>query len=238
MKYQNIKCKICYHDTSIWGCVDSNKSCEENNGFYLPYTGNAIYYLKCNHCSYLFTVDYDHWSIEDYKNNIYNDDYIKVDPEYANGARSFGQAQLIMNNQTFPKHQNVLDYGAGNGLLGSILNENGYNVESWDPMWGKAPSWHEGKKFDFIMAFEVMEHTPTPTETIREMKQWLKPNGSMIIGTLSNDIMEGKRDINHWYLSPRNGHVCMYSNRSLDELFSQIGMTVTHYPWNIHIANS
>ena len=105
-------------------------------------------------------------------------------------------------------------------------------------MCGKAPSWHEGKKFDFIMAFEVMEHTPTPTETIREMKQWLKPNGSMIIGTLSNDIMEGKRDINHWYLSPRNGHVCMYSNRSLDELFSQIGMTVTHYPWNIHIANS
>jgi len=235
MKYQGITCKICDHSTSVWGCVDSNKSCEENNGFYLPYTGNAIYYLKCDHCDFLFTVDYDHWTKEDYKNNIYNDDYIKVDPEYT-GARSLGQAKLLISNQTFRKNDYVLDYGAGNGTLGSIMNQNGYNVESWDPMWGTEPTWDTNKKFDLIMAFEVWEHTPNPRETLREMKQWLKPNGTIFIGTLSSGIMEGRRETNHWYLSPRNGHVCMHSNKSLDELFFQVGMTVTHYPWNIHIA--
>jgi 23S rRNA G2069 N7-methylase RlmK/C1962 C5-methylase RlmI len=54
---------------------------------------------------------------------------------------------------------------------------------------------------------------------INECKRLLKPNGTIFIGTLSSGIMEGRRETNHWYLSPRNGHVCMHSNKSLDELF-------------------
>jgi SAM-dependent methyltransferase len=234
--YHEVKCKICNHDTSIWGCVDFNKSCEERNGMYLPYTGVAIYYLKCNHCDFLFTVDFDEWDRQDFLDNIYNDDYITVDPEY-DGKRSRGDAQYFINNLGVPRHLDILDYGAGPAVMATELNKNGYRVESWDPMWGTDPTWAPDKKFDLVMSWEVMEHTPTPHETLAEMMQWLKPGGQILVSTLSTGIMQGKRDPAFWYLSPRNGHVCMYSDRSLDELFATVGGQVQHSPWNIHVAS-
>jgi hypothetical protein len=86
------------------------------------------------------------------------------------------------------------------------------------------------------MAWEVLEHTPTPIETLAEMHSWLAPGGSILLATCSTGIMQGRRDPAFWYLSPRNGHVCMYSDRSLDVLFSKFGMKVQHDPWNIHLA--
>jgi SAM-dependent methyltransferase len=233
--YHDVTCKICNSSTSIWGCVDFNKSCEERNNMYLPYTGIPIYYLKCDSCDYLFSVDFDNWSKDDFKNNIYNNDYIVVDPEY-NGQRSINDANFFVNNLTIPKHLDILDYGAGPAVLGKELNKHGYNIESWDPMWGTEPPWDKDKKFDLVMAWEVMEHTPTPKETLQEMLSWLKPNGTILLCTLSTGIMQDKRDPTFWYLSPRNGHVCMYSDKSLDKLFAQVGMRVQHSPWSIHIA--
>ena len=233
--YHAETCKICHSETSIWGCVDFNKSCEERNGMYLPYTGVPIYYLKCNNCGYLYTTDFDEWSKEDFKDNIYNDDYITVDPEY-NGQRSINDANYCIDRLKISKDIDILDYGAGPAVLGRELNKHGYRVESWDPMWGTEPSWDKDKKFDLVMAWEVMEHTPTPHETLKEMMQWLKPNGSILLCTLSAGIMQDKRDPTFWYLSPRNGHVCMYSDKSLDKLFATVGMKVQHDPWSIHIA--
>ena len=233
--YHGMKCKICAGETSIWGCVDFNKSCEERNGMYLPYTGVAIYYLKCNDCDFLFTPDFDEWTKEDFKDNIYNDDYITVDPEY-NGKRSINDAKYFVERLRISKDLDILDYGAGPAVLGAELNQQGYRVESWDPMWGIEPTWPRGKLFDLVMAWEVMEHTPTPKETLAEIMSYLKPNGAVLLCTLSTGIMQGKRDPTFWYLSPRNGHVCMYSDRSLDKLFDTVGMQVQHDPWSIHIA--
>jgi 2-polyprenyl-3-methyl-5-hydroxy-6-metoxy-1,4-benzoquinol methylase len=216
--------------------VDFNKSCEERNGMYLPYSGVAIYYVKCDQCDYLFTTDFDEWSKEDFLDNIYNDDYITVDPEY-DGKRSVNDAKYFINNLRFAKNMDILDYGAGPGVLGNELNQAGYHVESWDPMWGTDPTWEKDKKFDLVMAWEVMEHTPTPQETLKEMMQWLRPGGQILLCTLSTGIMQGKRDPAFWYLSPRNGHVCMYSDKSLDTLFDQVGMRVQHDPWSIHLAS-
>lgn len=236
LKYQHIKCKICNSGTSIWGCVDFNKNCEERNGMYLPYTGTAIYYLKCNDCDYLFTTDFDKWTPDEFKDKIYNDDYIIVDPEY-DGTRSMNDARTIVDGLKIRKDIDILDYGAGPAVLGTELNKQGYSVESWDPLWGSSPPWAKDKLFDLVMAWEVLEHTPTPKETLDEMISYLKPGGSILLSTLSTDIMQGKRDPTFWYLSPRNGHVCMYSNKSLDTLFANVGMKVQHPHWSFHIAS-
>jgi SAM-dependent methyltransferase len=234
--YHDTNCKICNQPTSIWGVVDFNKNCEERNGMYLPYTGVPIYYLKCRSCEFIFTTDFDDWDHEDFKANIYNDDYITVDPEY-NGTRSINDARWFMNNMRVSKDASILDYGAGPAVMGQELAKQGYKVDSWDPFWDTLPTWDQDKKFDLIMAFEVMEHTPTPRETLADMLQWLKPDGKILLATCSADIMQGKRDPTFWYLSPRNGHVCMYSDQSLDVLFNQVGMKCIHDPWNIHLAS-
>jgi 2-polyprenyl-6-hydroxyphenyl methylase/3-demethylubiquinone-9 3-methyltransferase len=143
--------------------------------------------------------------------------------------------QFLVN---FPnKELKILDYGAGSSVFGNELKGHGYDVESWDPMWGTAPTWSTEKKFDLMTSFEVFEHTPTPKETLREMKQWLAPNGKIFITTLVNDVMGDKRDPMFWYLAPRNGHVCMHSMKSIDALFSQIDMTVQHFGPSWHLAS-
>lgn len=215
--------------------MDFNKSCEEHNGKYLEYCGIPVYYLKCNHCDHIFTSDFDHWTKEEFKENIYNSEYLSVDPEY-NGERSRRDVEWFSKAISYNKNIEILDYGAGPAVFGSELVKQGFKVDSWDPMWDAPISWPQNKKFDLITAFEVLEHSPTPKETIKEMQQWLKPTGQILITTLVNDILQGKRDPTYWYLSPRNGHVAMFSNKSIEELFSSIGMKVQHLAWNTHLA--
>ena len=228
-------CPVCNSESSIWGCVDFNKTCEELNNKYLEYSGVAIYYLKCNTCDHLFSTDFDDWDKEDFLDNIYNDDYILADPEYS-GARSIRDVEWFTKSINNDKSLEILDYGAGPAVFGKELIKKGYKVDSWDPMWGTAPTWDKNKKFDLITAFEVLEHSPTPKETLKEIHQWLKPGGKILVTTLVNDILQGKRDPTYWYLSPRNGHVGMFSNRSLEILFADVDMKVQHLAWNTHLV--
>ncbi len=225
-------CPICNNSSIIWGCVDFNKSCEELNEKYLEYSGVPIYYLKCSNCNHIFSSDFDDWDFEDFKENIYNEEYILVDPEY-NGTRSKRDAQNfinLINNKSYK----ILDYGSGNNFFEKELTDKGYNVESFDPLFHDIKKF-KNKKYDVITAFEVLEHSNKPVDTLNEIYSFLKPNGKILITTLVNDILQGKRDPNYWYLAPRNGHVAMFSNKSLEILFSKVGMKVKHLAWNTHL---
>lgn len=236
-KYKDIPCKICDNPTSVYGIVDFNKSCEEINGVQvLPYSGTAVYYHQCNHCKFIFTVDFDDWSLDDFLTNVYNDEYKLVDPEY-DEIRPKKLAQWILPFLDDNKELSILDYGAGTALFGSELNALGYSVSSWDPLWKKDPDFDKDAKFDVITAFEVLEHTPDPYETAKEIINFSKEGeGQLVIHTLTNDIIRNE-GINYWYIAPRNGHVCMHSNMSLDILFDNLGMTVQHLAPNTHIIS-
>lgn len=225
-------CPICNNSTIIWGCVDFNKSCEELNEKYLEYCGVPIYYLKCNNCAHIFSSDFDDWDFDDFKENIYNEDYILVDPEY-NGTRSKRDAENFINLTNRTLSYKILDYGSGNNFFEKELINKGYNVESFDPLFNDINTF-KNKKYDIITAFEVLEHSNKPVETLNEIHSFLKPNGKILITTLVNDILHGKRDPNYWYLAPRNGHVSMFSNKSLELLFAKVGMKVKHLAWNTH----
>lgn len=228
-------CRICDSQTEIWGVVDFNKSCEELNGNYLEYCGVPIYYLKCKNCNHIFSTDFDDWDLDDFKENIYNDDYILVDPEYE-GARSKRDVEWFTKAINYNKELSILDYGAGNGVFGQELTNLGYNVVSYDPLWPENTVDLNGQKFDLVTAFEVLEHSPQPYETVLDIQKYLKPQGKVLITTLANDIMQGKRDPTYWYLAPRNGHVSMFSYQSIEILFSKIDMNVKHLAWNTHLA--
>ena len=225
-------CNICKGKAIYWGCVDINKSAEEINNTFLPYAGQAIYYKKCEECGHIFSTDFDKWSKQDFRDRIYNDDYIKVDPEY-DGTRSRRDVQWF--KQFCPdKQYKIIDYGAGNQVFGDELNKIGYQVTSWDPMWGTDKP---NEQFDIMTAFEVLEHTPTPIETVSEMISLLKPNGQIVFSTYVNDVLQNKRNPMFWYLAPRNGHVCMYSYKSLEVLFGMFGYKVKHLGESVHIAH-
>ena len=220
-------CKICDGPVIPWTNRDLNASC--NNS--LPLIGTAATYLKCMQCGFLFAPYFDDWSKQQYLDNIYNEEYIKVDPEY-DGTRSRRDANWFINNIQPKREQRILDYGAGNSIFEDELTKHGYYCRSWDPMWNRVAPDNWRCSFDIITSFEVFEHTPTPLETLLEIQLYLKFDGKLIFSTLVNDGVPQ----DFWYIAPRNGHVCMHSYNSLNHLFDKAGMTVQHHGNSLHIA--
>lgn len=236
-RYVGLRCKVCNGSTSILGVCDFNKTCEEEKRILIfDWIGHPIYYHQCEDCKFIFTIDLDHWTKDDFISNVYNDEYIKVDPEYA-GDRPKKCINWFSPMLAGDKSISVLDYGAGNDLFSKELRNSGYNAVGWDTMWQTEPTFDKTKKFDVVTAFEVLEHTPTPWETLTELLEFVNPqSGQIVFSTLVNDII-GEQGAYYWYLAPRNGHVCMHSQRSLELMFDKVGMTIQSFSPSQHVAS-
>jgi SAM-dependent methyltransferase len=225
-------CKVCNEPAPLYGVTDFNKSCEERRGRYLPLTGVPVYYHQCDACGLIFTTAFDHWSKADYLQHIYNDDYVLVDPDYID-SRPAGNAAFILDFIKKGHGLRCLDYGGGNGKLTSLLRKGGVDGHSWDPMDEERvpPS----GSFDFISAFEVLEHTPEPLATVQEALGLLNGRGVLLFSTLTIDHVS-PRGMDNWYIAPRNGHITLYTRRSLQTMFAGSGYRIHHFNDNLHMA--
>jgi len=75
--------------------------------------------------------------------------------------------------------------------------------------------------FDFISAFEVLEHTPEPLATIQQALGLLIGRGVFVVSTLTIDHVS-PRGMDNWYFAPRNGHITLYTKRSLQTMFADL----------------
>ena len=226
-------CKVCHNEAPLYGVTDFNKSCEEHHGRFLPLAGVAVYYHRCNQCGLVFTNSFDHWSKGDYLKHIYNDDYVTVDPEYL-GERASNNAVVVLDFIKNGRGLKCLDYGGGNGRLAAVLRERGVDGISWDPMDRDEDAPASGK-FDFISAFEVLEHTPEPVATAKQALEMLNGRGVMMFSTLTIDHL-APRSMDDWYIAPRNGHITLYTKQSLKTLFAGLGYRVHHFTAGLHLA--
>jgi 2-polyprenyl-6-hydroxyphenyl methylase/3-demethylubiquinone-9 3-methyltransferase len=229
-----IECKICRGPSALFGVVDFHKSCIEAQGRRLALSGYPVYYRRCQHCAFTFTTDFDSWDLEAFREQIYNDDYIVVDPDFAE-VRPSGNAALI--SKSFPGSQasmSILDYGGGAGLLAARLRDLGFAAMTYDPFssFNQMPS----EKFDLVTCFEVMEHVPFPQNTVATMVSLLKQPGAILFSTLVQPENFEMLGLNWWYASPRNGHISLYSTPSLALLFKPHGMRVGSFSPDLHVA--
>lgn len=219
-------CKICEGDTKVWGYTDFNKTCNDHPEF--RWIGVPITYSKCKSCGLIATDYFDNWNNEMFAEEIYNEDYGLVDPDYIS-VRPQSNAEFI--SKLVSKDKTIMDYGGGNGKTAEILRSMGYQATFWDVHSGLQKP--QGR-FDVVVSIEVFEHTTTPVETFEEAISFLKDDGRLVYTTLTNNNL--KNHEMHWYLSPRNGHVLMHSYESLDELGAKFGMVTTHLNNSLHIA--
>ena len=117
----NMVCQICGNSTELFDVVDFNKSCEEARGKFLGLSGYPVYYVRCSHCEHCFAPELATWSIEQFEEKIYNEEYVNVDPDYI-AARPRANASNLMDmfpNKNFSLFNTIkhLDYGGGGGLL-------------------------------------------------------------------------------------------------------------------------
>jgi hypothetical protein len=222
-KRQTVSCKICGSHAYFFDVVDFNKSCSQPDIYPFEMSGIPVFYFRCLVCGFLFTKFFDHWTPEDFARFVYNEDYIKVDGEYASKRPEREAATTAQRLDGLP-HLRILDYGSGSGIFADHLRSRGFgHVSSYDPF--SSPSPPEGR-FDVVTCFEVLEHTTSPKKTLADIAKLLDPKGCVIFSTGIQPPTIGEVRANWWYVAPRNGHVSIYSLNALARLGQAVNLVL------------
>ncbi|MDJ0691494.1 MAG: class I SAM-dependent methyltransferase [Xenococcaceae cyanobacterium MO_188.B32] len=138
---------------------------------------------RCSFCNSLHSkelVDLNHY----YKNYIAG----KPNLNYFLRCAYYNRLELL-RKYGFKKNHKLLDFGCNQGLFLSFLNQLGYeNVFGYDPY---VPKYSDqkflSKKYDFITAYDVIEHVDEPSELLTQFASFLKKGGLLILGTPNAD---------------------------------------------------
>jgi Methyltransferase domain len=234
-------CKCCGSSTTLTGSVDYNRSCLDRLGVRVfPPSEVLLPYWSCRNCSFVFTDHMDSWSAEDFTREIYNADYIKVDPpipgrdnvpvrerpSYDTGKNI---AAFLQGSQNAIR---IMDFGSGAdpGPTGQALIDHGFNVHSYDPYRGDIDCRIAGQ-YEVIIAIEVFEHCHDLAALIEFMKAHLAKGGILWIQTMLHPHPTPPNVLSSWYISPRNGHISIFSLLALNLLFRRIGINIVQTPF-------
>jgi 2-polyprenyl-6-hydroxyphenyl methylase/3-demethylubiquinone-9 3-methyltransferase len=215
-------CKCCGRDTRPFGSIDASRSGQDRYGPVFPLSGRQVQYWRCLNCQFVFTTDFDSLSAAELAERIYNDDYIRADPDFA-AHRPNCYAGFLDELLAPLRHRiEAIDFGGGRGVLANLAHQKGFDCyDSYDPYFGDQG--RPMRQYDLVTAFEVVEHCRDPLGTFREMESLLKPRGAVMFST---SVQPKGVDSDWWYIAPRNGHVSIHSDRSLRILANRLGM---HY---------
>ena len=77
-------------------------------------------------------------------------------------------------------------------------------------------------KFNLITAYEVFEHVPDVNVLMKNLTEAMTEDCLILFSTLALDEnIKKNRRITWWYASPRNGHISLFSKKSLAILGSK-----------------
>ncbi len=213
----HVPCKICGGPAAFFDVVDFNKNA---GGYGFGPSGITVPWHRCAGCGFLFTPFFDDWSPQDFSRFVYNDDYVRVDPDYV-GGRPIRLLKAIPPLLGPPSGLRILDYGSGAGIFVNGLVALGYQAAGYDPF--SSPERPAGR-FDLIICIEVIEHAPDPMAVLRDMRSLLDEGGGILLGeTLQPPEIEELR-ASWWYCAPRNGHCSTFADRTLLRAAEQIGL--------------
>ncbi len=228
-------CPVCNSTSAPLDVVDFNKSCEELRQKYLPLSQKPIYYFLCENCHFCFAPEIYNWTISEFEEKIYNDQYIEIDPDYVESRPTANAKQLthLFDNQK--KLIRHLDYGGGSGLLSQLLRDQDFQSITYDPFYNKETNIENLGKFDLITAYEVFEHVPNVDKLMSDLSSLLNDDGIILFSTLLSDgQIEKNKRIQWWYASPRNGHISLFSKKSLSILANNSGFTLGSFSTGLH----
>jgi hypothetical protein len=228
-------CPICNGEVKLLDVVDFNKSCEEHRGKFLPLSGIPIYYTQCTNCFFTFAPEFEKWSENDFLEKIYNDEYILIDPDYleARPQANFSALQKIFGeSKKIIRH---LDYGGGNGVLSKRLQEDGWDSKTYDPFPSSSTNLKDLGKFNLITAYEVFEHVPDVNVLMKNLIEVMTDDCLILFSTLVSDgSIQANNRISWWYASPRNGHISLFSIKSLGLLGSKYELNSGSFSHGFH----
>ena len=140
----------------------------------------------------------------------------------------------------------VLDVGCGEGYLGRILSARGYTVPGVERAGCPAPPGVEliyadleqgvpslGRKFDYILCADVLEHLRSPARLLQQLAEVLAPGGELIASLPNSgnvyfrlNVLFGRFPQEDRGLFDRT-HLRFYMWEGWQELFRSAGFSIT-----------
>ena len=142
------------------------------------------------------------------------------------------KAKLIL--QQLGDVGSLLDVGAGTGDFLKVAKEKGWQVHGMEPNKNAAKlalekgidlkaslNDFEGKQFDVVTLWHVLEHIPDLEETILKLAALVKPQGALIIAVPNFKSFDARHYGKFWaaYDVPR--HLWHFSKESIKNLFAE-----------------
>lgn len=197
--------------------------------------GQAISYHSCDGCGFVFSAAFDHWSPEDFKRHMYNDDYVIGDPPFVEERPKRNAAMVAALFWREKDTLKVLDFGGGHGVFAAELTRSGFRADSLDAY--HEPGAKRDTDYDLITSFEVIEHVPHGGQYawLVQLKAHLKasPESKVLLGT---ELMDGQ-EFSWFFVSPRNGHITIHTKRSFSILCERAGLAWKPISRSVNLLN-
>ena len=225
-----MKCSICNSiNIRSLGTVPFDR----NNANIPIINDTPMEYVQCTDCDFTFCPEMLTWTPEDLGNKVYNDEYVKYDPDYIE-LRPKNYAALFRGFPAIsPAGIKHLDYGSGSGIMAAELRKHRWNSSCYDPYTSDS---RPAGTFNFITAIEVFEHSLNINNTVADIKKSLDVEKGVVC--FSTQLANSTTDISWWYIGARNGHISILSEKSLKIIATNHGMFFSSINPNIHLLQS
>ena len=190
-------CKVCGMPPVVFGETDVLRK-------YL------VQYFRCERCGFIQT-EAPYWLEEAYSSAIAMQDVGIMQRNLANCEVTSAVLNLL-----FPKMSSAVDFGAGHGVFVRMMRDRGFNFY-WSDLhatndYARGFEFKEGSTYDFLTAFEVLEHLANPVSDLERMMS-LSENVFVSTCLLPEPA---PRLADWWYYVPTSGqHISFYTKESL-----------------------
>ncbi|MEA1874808.1 MAG: class I SAM-dependent methyltransferase [Bacteroidota bacterium] len=191
--------------------------------FYLTQKRN---FYQCSFCKTIYCPSryFPDFDAEGARYRTHNNDV--NDPAYQTFVKPVVE---VVKTYFSPEHVG-LDYGAGPGpVISKLLHDQGYQLSLYDPFFHPDKEQLK-KKYDFIVACEVIEHFHYPTVDFQLLFDMLNPGGKLICMT---SIYNESIDFKNWYYKNDPTHVIFYHEKSLEFIKSHFGFSQLDIQGNV-----
>lgn len=204
---------------------------------------------KCQLTSLLFDHEY-----ESFISNFYDEGYFNGDPECAAYVHYEADKPNVIRNakiqfaplKKYKLHGKLLDVGCAMGFVVEYARSIGYDAYGFDPskyaidhvpptlskkitLGSINTVSYAPKSFDVITAYDVMEHTNDPIESMKKLGSFLKDDGIIEIATGDTGSFIARLMGKKWNFYSPPQHLYFFNRNNLSLLLNKAGFKPVYW---------